>query len=102
MLVVKVEVWPGGEPDRAFEISRIGIANVSGMAPVSDYEMTALVARDRHERVLKSEINSHERDLGWEPLVKRAMNNICLGDRMSQPGAYDDPVAEFLRKGHRV
>lgn len=102
MLVVKVEVWPGGDTDRAFEISRIGIANVSGMAPISNYEMTALVDRDRAERVVRSEINSHERDLGWEALVKRAMTNLFLADRVGQPGAYGDPVAELLRKGHRV
>lgn len=102
MLVVKVEVWPGGDPDRAVEISRVGIANVSGMVPVSDYEMTALVDRDADEQVVKAEINSHERSLGWAALVKRAMTNLFLADRMSQPGAYDDPVAELLRKGPRV
>jgi hypothetical protein len=102
VLVVKVEIWPGGSFDRAFEISRIGIANVSNLAEVSDYEMTALLDRDKDETVLCSEINSHERNLGWTPLVKRAMTNIFLADRLSRPGAYDDQVAELLRRGRRV
>src|SRR6476646_4259264 len=37
MLVVRIELWPGGAPDRAREIGRLGIANVSDMAEVSDY-----------------------------------------------------------------
>lgn len=102
MLVVKVEIWPGGDFDRAFEISRVGIANVSQGAAVSNYEMTALMDRYGCESVLTSEINSHERSLGWVPLVKRGMTNLFLADRMSQPGAYDDPIAELLRKGHCV
>lgn len=102
MLVVKIEVWPGGEADRATEISRVGIVNLSGMAPISNYEMTALISRDGEEHVVKSEINSHERNAGWAPLVRRVMTNIHLADSVLHLGAYDDPVAELLRKGHRV
>jgi hypothetical protein len=36
MLVVKIELWPGGAADRAREIGRPRIANVSDLAEVSD------------------------------------------------------------------
>jgi hypothetical protein len=102
MLVVKVEVWPGGNADRAFEISRIGIANTSNLADISNYEMTALMEMDGAEHVLRSEINAHERSLGWAPLVKRAMTSLYLAERLAHGVPYDDPVAEHLRKDRDV
>lgn len=102
MLIVKVEIWPGGEFDRAFEITRLGIANVTRPAAVCDYELTALLQRDSDERVHKSRINAHVRSDGWIPLVRRATMNMFLEDRTLPPIPYDDPVAELLRKGHRV
>lgn len=102
MLVVKAEVWPGGNFNRAFEISRIGIANISHLVDVSDYEVTALLARERDECVIRAKVHSHRRELGWVPLVKRALTSIHLADALAQPCAYDDAVAELLRKGHRV
>lgn len=102
MLVVKAEIWPGGDFDRAFEISRIGIANLSGPVDVSDYKVTALLARERGEIVVQSKVHSHQRELGWVPLVKRALTSIHLADDLAQPCAYDDAIAELLRKGHRV
>lgn len=97
MLVVKVEVWPRGNGSRAFEIARLGLANVSGSAPVSDYVMTALLARERDEVAVRSEINKHERDLGWAPLVRRAVSSLLLDVSLLQPLPYDDPVANLLR-----
>lgn len=102
MLVVKVEVWPGGDYARSFEISRVGIANVSKMTPVSNYEMTALMERDKLEYVARAEINSHERNLGWEPLVQRAMTSLFLAERLSHQVPYDDPMANLLRKDSRA
>lgn len=102
MLVVKVEVWPGGESDRAFEISRIGIANVSGLRRYSDYEVTALLERDRDEQVMRIRVTDHEREAGWVPLVRRTMTGIFLGEEPGREVPYDDPVAELMRKGHRV
>lgn len=99
MLVVKVEIWPGGSADRAFEVSRLGIANVSGMSDISDYELTALLSRDRDEFVMRSKIVGHQRTQGWVPLVRRSMTNVFLGERAMDEVPYDDPVAELLRKG---
>ena len=99
MLVVRVEVWPAGDAAAAFEIARVGLANVTGTDPISDYEMTALMARDRAEYVLKGEINKHERGLGWEPLVRRAVSSLFLSETVSHAASYYDPVADLLRKG---
>jgi hypothetical protein len=102
VLVVKVEVWPGGIFSRAFEVSRVGIANVSDLARHSDYEVTALMSRDRDERVVRTKIRSHDRELGWVPLVQRSMTGIFLMDKTGHEVPYGDPVAELLRKGSRV
>lgn len=99
MLVARIEVWPGGDFDRAFEIARLGIANVSELADVSNYELTALMERDKSEYVLRSEVNSHQRSLGWEPLVQRSMTSLFLAERLSHQIPYDDPIAQHLRKG---
>lgn len=99
MLVAKIEVWPGGNFERAFEIARLGIANVSGLADISNYELTALMERDKHEYVMRSEVNSHERALGWEPLVQRSMTSLFLAERLAHQVPYDDPTAQLLRKG---
>lgn len=98
MLVLKVEIWPGGERDRAYEISRVGIVNTSGVQEFSDYEMTALMDRGSSEYVLRAEVNKHERSLGWEPLVQRSMTALFLSERLAHGVPYDDPVAELLRK----
>lgn len=41
MIVVKVELWPGGNGRRAKAIGAMQIANVSGLADVSDYSVRA-------------------------------------------------------------
>lgn len=99
MLVLKTEIWPRGNASKAFEIARIGIANVTPGEPVADYVMTAIVSRDTHEEVVRAEINKHQRDLGWQPLVRRGVTALFLEDRVAYAAPYDDPVAELLRKG---
>jgi hypothetical protein len=102
MLVIKAEIWPGGDVGRAFEISRIGIANVSQLRRYSDYEVTALMGRDTDEYVVRTHITSHDRQSGWVPLARRTMTNIFLSEERGPQIPYDDPVAELLRKGSRV
>lgn len=99
MLVVKVEVWPGGNGNRAFEISRIGIANESMLATYSDYSVTALLSRDREERVVKFDVENHNRGYGWVPLVQGTLTGLAT---RSAPAPYDDPIARILRKGKYV
>lgn len=45
MLVVKIELWPGGREQEATEIGRAAIVNVSGLADLSDY---IVIGRDEH------------------------------------------------------
>lgn len=99
MLVVTVSVWPGGIPDRSTEVARIGLANKSGLADFSNYDLIALLDRDKAERVIRSEINQHERSQGWPPLVRRALTEIHLSESTIRSVAYDDPLAVLLRKG---
>ena len=102
MLVVKVEVWPGGDPDRAVEISRIGAANVSKLAALSDYEVTALLNRDGEEKVLTTFIDKHERHAGWPPLVRRILTHLLISGELTENAPYDARMARLLRKGDRV
>lgn len=39
MLVVRLELWPGGSKEDAREIGRMRIANISDLAPISDYHV---------------------------------------------------------------
>jgi len=99
MLVVTVSVWPGGAYDRSSEVARIGLANTSNREDFANYDLVALLERDREERVIRSEINQHERQQGWVPLVRRALTEIHLSEPEIHTVAYDDPTAVLLRKG---
>ena len=39
MVVVKLEIWPGGDELKMREIGRAHIANISNLADVSDYSV---------------------------------------------------------------
>jgi hypothetical protein len=99
MLVVTVSVWPGGDHEKASEIARIGLANTSNLSDFSNYDLVALLDRDRAERVIRSEVNQHERAQGWVPLARRALTEIHLSEPGIHGVAYDDPTAVLLRKG---
>jgi hypothetical protein len=101
MLVVRVEVWPGGDADRASEIARVGIANTTGTAEDANYDVVALMNRDVDEQVVRSEVLAHRRSAGWLPLVRRVLTNLLLPD-LRQEASYDDPIAKHLRKGEHV
>jgi hypothetical protein len=69
MLVVKIELWPGGAADRAREIGRLGIANVSDLAEVSDY-VAVLQDDSGHESSVF--LSGHRRREGFWGLLARA------------------------------
>jgi hypothetical protein len=71
MLVVRVELWPGGDAGRAREVGRVGLANVSGLAPMSDYVCVAVDDHGNEQSVL---VRSHERGAGFWPLLARAVD----------------------------
>lgn len=99
VLVVKVEIWPGGSADRGFEIARLGLGNRSGLAQVSNYGVTALMGRDGAEHVMQTMVMGHNREHGWVPLVRRALSELNSHNDVKAP--LDDPIAELLRRdGH--
>lgn len=65
MLVVKVEVWPGGDVRRAKKIHTIHIGNVSNLAPVSDYEVFV----DGKPYMIRG----HKREDGALALIKKVL-----------------------------
>jgi hypothetical protein len=99
MLVVTVSVWPGGDFERGTEVARVGLLNRTQLGDFANYDLVALLARDKEERVIRSEVNQHERAHGWVPLVRRAMTEIHLSDPCMHGAPYDDPTAVLLRKG---
>lgn len=68
MLVIKVELWPGGDADRAQEIGRMGVANVSNLASTSDYVFASVT--DRGDEAVGI-IRNHARNAGFWKLVAR-------------------------------
>lgn len=42
MIVVKVELWPGGDESRKVDLGTAEIANISGLADVSSYSVRLL------------------------------------------------------------
>ncbi len=76
MLVIKLGIRPGGNPDLAREIGSIKVSNVSDLAPVSDYEVSFDRGVVRDQKVLrwkKYRLNGHRRSDGAWELVRRAM-----------------------------
>jgi hypothetical protein len=69
MLVVRVEIWPQGEAERARELGRVIIANKSRLAPVSRYEVTCTA----QDGTRMAEVRHHLRADGWLALAARAL-----------------------------
>lgn len=70
MLVVKVEMWPGGDEESAKEIGRMGIANVSNLREMSNY--VAVVKDDTGKEDLRV-VERHPRSAGFEELLLRVL-----------------------------
>lgn len=77
MLVVKVEIWPGGDSDRAKEIGRMGLANVSDLRQTSNYVFVAL---DDRGNEIEGEVRGHKRSAGFWKLLQEAAREADLGD----------------------
>lgn len=80
MLVVRVEIWPGGDPERAEEIGRMGLANVSNLAETSSYVFTSLTDRDVEAEGI---IRNHVRSAGFWRLVERAARLAAKGGNVA-------------------
>jgi hypothetical protein len=69
MLVVRVEVWPGGDPTRRRQVGCAGIANVSGLNEVSDY--VGLLTDDAGRQITVV-VRGHRRAAGFWVLLAQA------------------------------
>ncbi len=97
MMVVKVEIWPGGYVEYAREIARVGIVNRTGAKALADYNVIGLLDRDTDtERVTQSAVLDHIRRAGWRRLVVDSLAQL-EGDVVSHE--YVDEIATILRKG---
>jgi hypothetical protein len=74
VLVVRIEEWPGGDADLRRPIARLEIANRSGLAPVSDYEVTLRPAVGEPSR--PAIVYGHVRDDGWLKLARAALRAV--------------------------
>lgn len=70
MIVVKVELWPGGHENGAREIHRLGIANVSNLRELSDY---LVVVKEDNGNETHRLVEGHPRSEGIEALIARAV-----------------------------
>ena len=85
MLKLTIEILPGGDGGRAKKLAVLDIANVSGLAPVSDYALTL------DGKYLGSVIG-HPREKGMWPLLARAVQKV--EDELARRGSRRRPVEE--------
>lgn len=91
MLVIRVEIWPGGNPRGRRTIGTAAIANVSELANVSDYTVALMDERGYVSDV--REVHRHRRSAGFWPLLARAFQP----SRGSRPVSQDtDELAERM------
>lgn len=93
MLVLRVEIWPGGDQDRAHEIARVGIANTTCLRSISDYSVVHI---DDIGTVSRARVNRHQRALGWLPLAARAL--AALGSSAQAAVPDGDDITTALRR----
>lgn len=92
MIVVKVELWPGGHENGAREIHRLGIANVSNLRELSDY---LVVAKEDNGNESHRLVEGHPRSEGIEALIARAVAAPLISTR---PQSVQDRFARELKE----
>lgn len=81
MLVVKLEIWPGGRESGARTVGVANIANVSDLAAVSNYMYKVMEYGNFSDKCLPAKgccgtIRNHERaNSAWE-LVRKVLNDL--------------------------
>jgi hypothetical protein len=73
VLVVRVAIWPGGDSRLAREVGRAGLANVSGLAHMSDY---VCVLTDDGGGQVAGVVRDHERAAGFWRLLAPASPSL--------------------------
>ena len=84
MILVKIELHPGGDETCAQEIGRIVIANVSGLAATSNYrchvETTGCADLGIAPVSKQLTVKGHHRASGVLKLLSRVLNLAALGE----------------------
>lgn len=80
MMVVTIEIWPGGDECYSFEIGRMEVSNISNLAEVSDYHAhivqrgtPSLNVNAMEKTVL---VQGHRRRSGAWALVRRVLDRL--------------------------
>lgn len=87
VLVVTVELWPGGSKAYKKEIASLRIANVSNLADISDYEVELAENGAEHLGIkpmrLWTGVSGHNRKKSVWSLIRSILNKVAteLGDR---------------------
>ncbi len=82
MLVVKVELWPGGNQNRAKQLGFATIANISNLRDISDYQVTMTAEpplNDPSNRIVSYEgkvVDYNRKKFDVWHLIKEALNTI--------------------------
>ncbi|GFZ93971.1 hypothetical protein [Sphingobium fuliginis] len=80
MMVVSVQIWPGGDESSRFEIGRMEVSNMSNLAEFSDYhahviQQSALgLDVNAIDRIVR--VKGHPRREGAWALVKRVLDRL--------------------------
>ena len=72
MLVVPLEIWPGGARSARYQIGKLEIWNVSDLAPVSDYGVRLTIG----STVTTAEVTGHKRSDGATALIRKALEAL--------------------------
>jgi len=72
VLVVKLEIWPGGDETTRKEIGRMHVSNQSELAEVSDYEAMVSLNGKRQRTKVRGHVRAHG---AWE-LVWRVLDSM--------------------------
>jgi len=84
MLVVKIELWPGGQGAFRRSIGTLHIANDSGLADVSDYRALAMELANpltgRPPGIARFQVLGHARRQRVWALMERACNEAMKAD----------------------
>lgn len=94
MIVVKLELWPGGDKDRAIDLGSAAISNESDLAEISTYSVRifkgAAYSKYPGDVWRRGEVKKFpRRDQRWGPweLLALALEST-LGDRLRSLGKF--------------
>jgi hypothetical protein len=79
MLVVKVEIWPSGSKEGAYEVGRLSAGNISDCADVSSYEIRLSDRQGLAEGMptVEFQLDDHRRSDGFWPLIHKVLTKAA-------------------------